>query len=105
MLLAIDVGNTNIVLGIFDPAGRLVADWRWASEHARMADEYAALITMNLADVDLRRADVQGVVLASVVPALTTTFRELAQRYFDCEPLVVHGGLRTDLVLRVDTPE
>jgi len=105
MLLAVDVGNTNIVLGVFSPDGRLVADWRWATDHGRMADEYAALVDWSLHDVDLARGDVRGVVLASVVPPLTTTFRELARRYFGCEPLVVHAGLRTDVPLLVDTPE
>jgi type III pantothenate kinase len=105
MLLAIDVGNTNIVLGVFAPDGRLVADWRWSTDHGRMADEYAVLLTGSLREVDLVRRDVRGIVLASVVPPLTTTFRELAQRYFDCEPLMVHAGLRTDVPLRVDVPE
>jgi type III pantothenate kinase len=105
MLLAIDVGNTNIVLGVFAPDGRLVADWRWSTDHGRMADEYAVLLTGSLREVDLVRGDVRGIVLASVVPPLTTTFRELAQRYFACEPLVVHAGLRTDVQLRVDAPE
>jgi type III pantothenate kinase len=105
MLLAIDVGNTNIVLGVFASDGHLVADWRWATDYARMADEYAVLLTGSLREVDLVRGDVRGIVLASVVPPLTTTFRELAQRYFDCEPLVVHAGLRTDVPLRVDVPD
>ena len=105
MLLAIDVGNTNIVLGVFAPDGRLVADWRWSTDHGRMADEYAVLLTGSLREMDLVRGDVRGIVLASVVPPLTTTFRELAQRYFACEPLVVHAGLRTDVPLRVDAPE
>src|SRR5579885_11498 len=105
MLLAVDVGNTNIVLGVFAPDGRLVADWRWATDQARMADEYAALATWCLRDADLARGDVDGVVLASVVPPLTTTFRELARRYFGREPLVVQAGLRTGVALRVDAPD
>jgi len=80
MLLAVDVGNTNIVPGVFAPDGRLVADWRWATDNARMPDEYAALLCWALADAQITRGAITGMVLSSVVPPLTNTFRELAQR-------------------------
>ncbi len=105
MLLAVDVGNTNIVPGVFAPDGRLVADWRWATDYARMADEYAALLGWALADADIARGAIDGMVLSSVVPPLTITFSELARRYLGVEPLVVSAGVRTDVPLRVDAPE
>src|SRR5205814_1404620 len=105
MLLAVDVGNTNIVPGVFAPDGRLVADWRWATDNARMPDEYAALLCWALADAQITRGAITGMVLSSVVPPLTNTFRELAQRYLGVTPLVVSAGVRTDVPLRVDAPD
>lgn len=105
MLLAVDVGNTNIVPGVFGPDGTLVADWRWATDAARMPDEYAALLGWALADAGIAREDIAGVVLCSVVPQLTTTFCDLARNYLGVEPLVVGTGLRTDVPLRVDVPD
>src|SRR5690242_12549032 len=99
MLLAVDVGNTNIVPGVFAPDGRLAADWRWETDNARMADEYAALLGWALADVGIARGAITGMVLSSVVPPLTTTFCELARRYLGVVPLVVSAGVRTDVPL------
>lgn len=105
MLLAVDVGNTNIVAGVFAPDASLAASWRWATDHARMPDEYAALLGWSLADAGLSRHALSGVVLCSVVPPLTKTFRELAENYLHLEPLVVGPHLRTDLPLLVDNPD
>src|SRR5438105_10574813 len=73
MLLAIDVGNTNIVVGIFD-GERLVGHWRAATDAQRMSDEYAVLIGGFLNQAGFAFADVDAVSLASVVPALTSAF-------------------------------
>jgi type III pantothenate kinase len=105
MLLAVDVGNTNIVPGVFAPDGRLVADWRWATDNARMADEYAALLGWALADANVARTALDGMVLSSVVPPLTHTFCELARRHLGIEPLVVSAQVRTDVPLCVDAPD
>jgi type III pantothenate kinase len=105
MLLAVDVGNTNIVPGVFAPDGRLLADWRWATDNARMPDEYAALLSWTLAEAGVARGAIRGVVLSSVVPPLTATFRELARNYLGIEPLVVSAGMRTEVALRVDVPD
>ncbi len=105
MLLAVDVGNTNIVPGVFAPDGRLVAAWRWATDNARMPDEYAALLSWALAEAGLPRGAIRGMVLSSVVPPLTTTFCELARAYLGLDPLVVTASVRTEVPLRVDAPE
>jgi type III pantothenate kinase len=104
MLLAIDVGNTNVAAGVFDAHGVLRAHWRWASDAGRTADEYGALLTWGLSDAGLSRAALDGVVLGSVVPALTTTFTALAHTYLHRAPLVVNGLVRTGIPLAVDTP-
>ena len=105
MLLAVDVGNTNIVPGVFAQHGRVVADWRWATDNARMPDEYAALLGWGLAEAGIARGALRGVVLASVVPPLTSTFCELARSHLGQDPLVVDASIRTDVPLRVDSPE
>ncbi len=103
MLLAIDVGNTDIKLGVF--AGEeLRATWRWATDRARMADEYAAYLGWLLAHHELSFGSIDRVVLSSVVPPLTETFRQLARRYFTLEPLNVTAELRFGIRLAVDNP-
>jgi type III pantothenate kinase len=103
MLLTIDIGNTNITLGAYD-GERLAAHWRIATVQERMPDEYG-LILLGLFDhVGLRVEQIQGVAVASVVPALTNTFRELSQDYLRQEALVVDAGVRTGVRVRVDNP-
>ena len=102
-LLAIDIGNTNIVLGLYD-GERLAMQWRIATDHARMPDEYAMLLfdLFDRAGWDLD--SVQGIVVASVVPPLTGTFVEVGERYFGQSPLVVDAGVRTGVRIRYDSP-
>jgi type III pantothenate kinase len=103
-LLAVDIGNTNITLGLWQ-AGHWVMHWRARTVHDKMPDEYAVLMRSFLHGAGLRRRAVTAMVIASVVPALTGTWVELAQRYYNLEPLVITH--RTDLGVRVaiDQPE
>jgi len=103
VLLAIDAGNTNIVLGVYR-AGDLVAHWRWATEARRMADEYAGMLGWALEHRGISFIDLEAVVCASGVPQLTTTFGELARRYVKREMLVVGPGVDGGLRLAVDNP-
>lgn len=88
MLLAIDVGNSNIVLGVFD-ADRLTESWRLVTMRDRTADELGILIThlFERSRIDLARVD--GIILSSVVPPLTGTMEEMCERYFEKRPLTV----------------
>jgi len=97
-LLAIDVGNTHTVLGVFED-GRLVRHWRIETNAARTEDEHAVLVRDLLRDADIRAA-----ALSCVVPALTPTFRSLCRKYLGVELLVVAPGIRTGLVMRYETP-
>jgi type III pantothenate kinase len=97
-LLAIDVGNTNTVLGIYD-GDRLLRHWRVETNPARTVDEHAVLARDLLRGVDLH-----GAVMSCVVPALTPTFRALCRQYFGLELLVVEPGVRTGLAMRYETP-
>ena len=103
MLLAIDIGNTNIILGMFRD-GELHATWRIATGIHRMADEYAVLLLNMLRQQGLDAADVTKISLCSVVPPLTATFEELCQHYFHISPLVVRAGVKTGVRVRMDNP-
>jgi len=108
MLLAIDIGNTNIVCGVFE-GDKLIAKARLATDFSKTADEYGALLTNILtlrtgADEEERSHLVSAVVLSSVVPALTGVFRTLSSTYFGIEPLVVGPGIRTELAIKYDDP-
>ena len=103
MLLAIDIGNTNIVVGVFD-AERLRHSWRLSTQRQRTADEMGMFVLQLFQHGQLAPADIDGVVLASVVPTLTRPTAEMARRYFDREALVVDGSTDTGMPLLVDEP-
>ncbi len=103
MLLAIDVGNTNIVFGIFDGT-RLAESWRLATLRGRTADELRVLVSRLFSESGVEAAQVSGVVLSSVVPPLTATVARMAQDAFGVQTLVVdasNAGLR----VRYQPPE
>ncbi|MBN1484839.1 MAG: type III pantothenate kinase [Chloroflexia bacterium] len=103
MLLCIDVGNTNIVLGLYR-GETLVNHWRIATGRQRMADEYAALLLVLLEQAGHSPRDIQAGALASVVPPLTGVFVDLCRRYLEIDPLVVDAGVRTGVRIRYDNP-
>jgi type III pantothenate kinase len=98
MLLAIDVGNTDTVLGIYD-GDRLVADWRMASLTHRTVDENWLTIKSFCSDANIPHAGINGVGISSVVPDLTGVFESLARKYFNVDPVTVTASL--DLGIRV----
>ncbi len=103
MLLAIDVGNTNIVLGIFE-AGNLVASWRLATDHGRTADELGILTIELLTHRGIDPHGIDGIVMASVVPPLTATMIAMAIRYFGRTPVNVDGVANLGMPIRYDLP-
>ena len=103
MLLAIDIGNTTIALGVFE-GKTLVKEWRARSEREKTADEYGILLLDLLRLSGLEPSAVDGVVVSSVVPPLTPAFQELSLRLFGRKALVVGPGLRTGMPLLYDNP-
>ena len=103
MLLAIDIGNTDITLGVFE-GEELRATWHIATGIHRRADEYAALLLNLLHHQSLDIADINEIAMCSVVPPLVATFEELFQRYFHTSPLVVGAGVKTGVHIRLDNP-
>jgi type III pantothenate kinase len=103
MLLAVDIGNTNIVLGVHD--GHVwTRSWRIATDASKMPDEYAALLDSLLKYADTSLRSVTAVAMSSVVPALTSTFGELSHVYCAQEPLVVGQTVRTGIKNLYDNP-
>ncbi len=103
MLLALDIGNTNIVVGVYD-GEHLRRSWRLATDASRMPDEYAALLDSLFHYAGTSLHEMTAVVLASVVPALTTAFEELARHYCQTEPIVVGPNVRTGITIRYENP-
>jgi type III pantothenate kinase len=104
LLLVIDVGNSNIVLGIYDEE-RLVHDWRISTDKSKTTDEYGILIHDLLRLSGITAADVTGIIISSVVPPLTWVLEHLAQQYFKVRPLVVGPGIKTGMPIQYDNPK
>jgi type III pantothenate kinase len=103
MLLAIDVGNTNIVLGVFDGEA-LVHSWRLQTVRERTSDELGLLVDGLFAHARLDRKNIDGVVLGSVVPPLTGTIRSMVERYFSVTAVTVEPGVNTGMPILYETP-
>lgn len=104
MLLAIDIGNTNITMGIYDDRQTLQHHWRIKTDHDRMADEYGIMLLELMRHVNLTFEQVNGVAMASVVPPLTRVFTRMIERYMKQSPLVVETGVKTGVQIRYDSP-
>ncbi len=103
MLLCVDVGNTNIVLGLYQ-GEHLSHHWRIATDHERTADEYAVLLLSMLHYAGREKGDIADAAMASVVPPLTAVFDDLCRHYLGVEPLIVDAGVRTGVRVRYDNP-
>jgi type III pantothenate kinase len=103
MLLTIDIGNTNITLGLYEGES-LRAAWRLATAHTRMPDEYGLQMLGLLAHAGCPLEAIEGIALASVVPPLTGTFMQACAKYLGHRPLVVDAGVRTGVQIRVEEP-
>lgn len=103
MLLVIDVGNTNVVFGIFEEK-KLIGEWRVATHLHKTADEYGILLIDLLQAQKISPSKVKGAILSSVVPPLTPVFQEMTQKYFSLGTMVVTHSLKTGLQIRYDQP-
>ena len=111
MLLVLDVGNTNTVLGVFEakPADgsqqrKLIAHWRVTTNKSQTVDEYGVLFRNLFAMNSLAVGSVQGIVISSVVPPLDSTLREVCECYFQLKPLFVEPGVKTGMPVHYDNP-
>src|ERR1700678_1696245 len=119
MLLVLDVGNTNTVLGVFareakahSDAGaeespcyeRLVANWRVATRQGSTVDEYGVLFRNLFSMASLEASGIQGIVISSVVPPLDPVLRQVCERYFNSKPLFIEPGVKTGMPVQYDNP-
>ena len=103
MLLAIDIGNTNIVIGVFEDE-KLRATWRLGTDVHKLEDEYASVFLNLLSLKGLAFADIDCAIISSSVPPLVTVFEGLCQRYFEVSPVVVGPGTKTGVRISIDNP-
>ena len=112
MLLVLDVGNTNTVLGVFtrsgsDPGSKyenLAANWRVTTRAAQTIDEYGVLFRNLFSMQGLEPKDIGGIVISSVVPPLDSTLRRVCERYFERKPLFIEPGVKTGMPVLYDNP-
>jgi type III pantothenate kinase len=116
MLLVIDVGNTNTVLGVFAKAGEpeknsggapyglLVANWRVATVATQTVDEYAVLFRNLFAMDQIEVKGIRGIVISSVVPPIDSTLRQVCERYFNTKPLFIEPGVKTGMPVLYENP-
>ena len=104
MLLTIDVGNTNLTLGLYE-GDQLGAHWRLATDHSRMPDEYGLQFLGLLQNAGKTLKDIHGISLASVVPPLTGRVIQACREYLKQEPLIVDAGVKTGIKVRYEDPK
>src|SRR5258706_14068862 len=103
MLLALDVGNTNIGIGVFD-GENLRGDWRIRTERERTADEHGALIAELLRHECIEIKQITAVAVSNVVPTMRRTLIEVARRYFDAEPFMIGSDTDFGIGIHYDPP-
>jgi type III pantothenate kinase len=103
MLLALDVGNSNTVLGVFREK-KLVANWRLTTARDRTVDEYGILTRDLFTLAELEPREIGGIIISSVVPPLNSTLTGMAERYFDRKALFVEPGVKTGMAILVENP-
>lgn len=103
MLIAIDIGNTNIKYGIFD-GETLVASFRVSSVLSRTSDEYGSDITSLLTSCNIKLTDIDGVIISSVIPSLNYTMCHMCEYFFNVKPIMVGKGIKTGLNIKAENP-
>ena len=105
MLLTLDVGNTNTVLGIYKPGSdELVTHWRISTLRTQTADEYGVLFLNLFTMRKVDPAEVTAIIVSSVVPPLDSTLRQVCERYFNIKAMFVEPGIKTGMPILVDNP-
>lgn len=103
MILVIDIGNTNIVLGVYDDEN-LLHHWRLNTNKQQTEDEYGMMIKGLFREEGLSPNDVQGIIISSVVPPSMSALERMCHKYFKIEPLIVGPGIKTGLSIHYDNP-
>ena len=104
MLLAFDVGNSNIVLGVFED-GKMITNWRLETDNNKSADEYGMIIGQLFRYENLDITKVDDVIISTVVPSVLYTLQHLSMKYFHRKAIVIGPGIKTGLVVKYDNPK
>lgn len=104
MIFVFDVGNTNIVCGIYE-GEELIHHWRISTSKTKTEDEYAMLINSLFEHVNLSFEDISGIVVSSVVPSIMFALERLCEKYFHLSPMVIGPGIKTGLDIKTDNPK
>ena len=104
MLLAIDIGNTNIVLGVYN-GKKLLTHWRLVTQPERTADEYGALISYLASSRGVVREQIHAIIVSCVVPPMLSLVQELGESFFGINPMVVGPGIKTGMPVLYDSPK
>ncbi|MGK7379888.1 type III pantothenate kinase [Planococcus sp. 1R117A] len=103
MILVMDVGNTNIILGIYGQ-DRLLYHWRLETDRHKTEDEFGMQVKALLNDADLSFASINGIIMSSVVPPIMYALEQMCQKYFHVKPLIVGPGVKTGLNIKYENP-
>ena len=103
MLIAIDIGNTNITIGLFLDS-ELISTWRFSTDSRKTSDEYGLLLQQVMSSNNLNADKIDSAAICSVVPPLTPTFELLCQRYLKVQPLTVMAETKTGIKILYDSP-
>ncbi len=104
MLLVVDVGNTNIKYGVWKD-DNMLASFRVSSRISRTADEYGSVLVNLLGDSGIKKTDVDGIIVSSVIPTLNYTICHMCEYFFGISPLMVGPGIKTGLNIKVENPK
>lgn len=104
MVLVIDIGNTNAVLGVFS-GPKLVTSWRLTTDRNKTGDELGILVMDLFRYSKVTNRDIKGIIISSVVPTLMDALEFMCKKYFGIEPMVVGPGIKTGMNIRVDNPK
>lgn len=104
MLLVFDVGNTNIVLGVFN-GKKLLSDWRLSTAIPRTADEFGVIIVNLFEKANINYKDITDVIVSSVVPNIMYSLEHSIRKYFNVDPLSIGPGVKTGINIKYDNPK
>ena len=104
MLLVIDVGNTNVVAGVFDDK-ELKVHWRFSTDRSKTADEFGIMLRSMFDYSDVEMSKIDSIIISSVVPPVLIPLCHMCERYFGIKPMVVGPGIKNGIFIRYDNPK
>ena len=103
MILLVDVGNTNIVLGVYDN-NKYMMSWRISTDSKKTSDEYGIQVRALFSQNNLDIKDIEGIIISSVVPNIMYSFEHMVRKCFKMDPIVVGPGIKTGINIKYDNP-